>query len=291
MTPSGTQTGNTKMAKSTKRKKSKKNEKPKGPESKDRHWLYQQSVQSPGEHVEFFDRVYKLKNDRPPLSMKEDFCGTAFLSCEWVTIRPENTAIGVDLDLETLDWGREHNVSPLDDTDQAKVTLLHENVLSVTDPKVDVVAALNFSYFIFKTRDEVRAYFEKARESLNAGGVFVLDIFGGWESYMEETDYTRDEGFTYVWTQTKYDPITNDTQFQIQFKFHGGGGIKPAFVYDWRLWSLPEIKELLVEAGFASVDVYWEQIDEDTNEGSGEFKLVKTAENCPGWIAMLVCSD
>jgi SAM-dependent methyltransferase len=276
------------LVKMPKHKKSKKTKRPKGPESTDRHWLYQESVQSPEEHVEFFDRVYVDKHGRPATSLKEDFCGTAFLSAGWVATRPDNTAVGVDLDLPTLDWGRVNNIAPLSSDEQSRVTLLHDDVMNVTEPKVDILAALNFSYFEFKTRDALRSYFEAARSSINPGGLLVLDMFGGWEAQMEVTDKTRDEGFTYVWEQTKYDPISHFTQFFIHFRFSGGGGIEKAFEYNWRLWTLPEVRELLEEAGFSSVDVYWEQIDEDTNEGSGEFELVTEAENCPGWIALLV---
>jgi hypothetical protein len=271
-----------------KKKKQKKHKKPRGPESTDRHWLYQESVQSPEEHVEFFDQVYGDKHGRPARSLKEDFCGTAFLSAGWVRARPDNTAVGVDLDLETLDWGREHNVAPLSDDEKGRLTLLHDNVLAVQEPRVDIVAALNFSYFEFKTRDALREYFEVARGSLESDGILVLDIFGGWEAQMEVTDKTANDGFTYVWEQTAYDPISHLTQFHIHFRFRGGGGIKAAFEYNWRLWTLPEVRELLLEAGFKKVDVYWEQIDEDTDEGNGEFELVTEAENCPGWIAMLV---
>jgi SAM-dependent methyltransferase len=273
-----------------KKPKAKKKKRHKGPPSTDRHWLYQESVQSPEEHIEFFDRVYIEKHGRPARSLKEDFCGTAFLSAGWVKERPDNTAIGVDLDLATLDWGREHNVAPLSPDEQSRLTLLHDDVMNVAEPKTDVLAALNFSYFEFKTRDDLRSYFEAVRRSLEPGGIFVLDMFGGWEAQMEVTDKTRNEGFTYVWEQTAYDPVSHLTQFHIHFRFRGGGGIEKAFEYNWRLWTLPEVRELLEEAGFASVDIYWEQIDEDTGEGSGEFEKVTEAENCPGWIALLVAN-
>lgn len=274
-----------------KKNRAKKTKKPKGPPSTDRHWLYQESVQSPEEHIEFFDRVYIEKHGRPARSLKEDFCGTAFLSAGWVKARPDNTAVGVDLDLETLDWGRENNVTPLSPDEQSRVTLLHDDVLNVADPKAEVLAALNFSYFEFKTRDTLREYFEAARRSLEPGGLLVLDMFGGWEAQMEVVDKTRNEGFTYVWEQTTYDPVTQHSQFHIHFRFRGGGGMEKAFEYNWRLWALPEVRELLEEAGFESVDIYWEQIDDDTGEGSGEFEKVTEAENCPGWIALLVAHN
>jgi SAM-dependent methyltransferase len=261
-----------------------------GPVSTNRHRLYEDAVQSPGEHIKFFDRVYELENGRLPNSLKEDFCGTALLSTEWVRMRPDNVAFGVDLDEPTLEWALANNVSTLDLEQRRRLTLHHEDVRKVHEPKVDIVAALNFSYFEFKTRDDLRGYLESARRSLSPGGLLILDMFGGWEAQMEVTDRTRYAGYTYAWEQTKFDPVTHLTQFHIHFKFHGGGGLPKAFEYNWRLWSIPEVRELLEEAGFGSVQVYWEEIDPDTDEGSGEFVLVTEAENIPGWIAMLVAS-
>ena len=275
-----------------KRKKagSKAGKRPKGPESTDRHWLYQDSVQSPEEHVILLDQFYEAAHGKPASSLKEDFCGTALLSAEWVRTRPDNTAVGVDLDKPTLDWGEENNLASLDPGERKRISIFHDDVCNIFEPKVDIVAALNFSYFEFKTRDALRNYFECARRSLKPDGQLILDMFGGWEAQMEEVDKTRNEGYTYVWEQTEYDPITHRTQFQIHFNFQGGGGLKGAFEYNWRLWTIPEVRELLEEAGFGKVDVYWEGIDDDTDEGSGDFELVTEAENQPGWIAMLVAS-
>ncbi|MEE9269172.1 MAG: class I SAM-dependent methyltransferase [Candidatus Krumholzibacteria bacterium] len=270
-------------------KPSRKKKKRRGPEIRDIHRLYEEAVQCPEEDVRFFDRVYSKKNGRPPRVLKEDFCGTALLAAEWVRTRADNEAIGVDLDKATLDWGLEHNIAPLDG-DRKRVQIIHANVLDVREPKVDVVAALNFSYFIFKTRGELRKYFENARASLAPGGVLVVDIFGGWESQMEVTDKTRNKGFTYVWQQQSYDPLSHETRFHIHFRFHDGGGIKKAFTYDWRLWGIPEVRELMVVAGFAHTDVYWEGIAPDTGEGDGDFRRVVEAENCPGWNALIVAS-
>ncbi len=173
-----------------------------GPKSTDRHWLYQESVQSPGEHITFFDRVYKQAHGRLPRILKEDFCGTAFLAADWVRERPDNIAIGVDLDEPTLEWGKEQNIAPLEAEEKERVILHLADVREINEPKVDVVAALNFSYFEFHTRESLRNYFECVRKSLAPGGLLVLDMFGGWEAQMEVTDKTKYSGFTYIWEQT-----------------------------------------------------------------------------------------
>ena len=48
-----------------------------------------------------------------------------------------------------------------------------------------------------------------------------------------------------------------------------------------------ELRELLEEAGFARVCVYWEGEDED-GEGDGEFTEEATGDADPAWIAYVV---
>jgi SAM-dependent methyltransferase len=262
-----------------------------GPKSRDRHWLYQESVQSPDIHFAFFDRVYRQRNGVPPASLKEDFCGTALLASEWVEWRKTNTAIGVDLDAPTLAWGQKQNLSRLSDEQRSRVSLLRANVLDVSRPRVDLIVALNFSYFIFRTRDELRTYFEAARRSLAPGGLFIGDIFGGWEAQKPLTERTRHSGFTYLWQLDYYDPVDNFARFHIHFEFRDRGGIKRAFTYNWRLWTIPEIREILLEAGFRHVEIYWEGIDRRSGYGNSIFRKTESAENAPGWIAFFIASD
>ena len=106
----------------------------------DRHQLYQWSVQVPDFEIDFMDRTFRKRRGRRPLSLREDFCGTALLSSEWVNSRRDRSAIGVDLDHETLAWGSEHNLSRLDGA-AARISLLEQDVRIITRPKVDVVCA------------------------------------------------------------------------------------------------------------------------------------------------------
>ncbi len=79
----------------------------------DRHRLYELSVQAPEADTRFFARYYKKLTGRSARVMREDFCGSATLSCHWVKLHRENRAIGVDLDASVLKWSRTHNVSQL----------------------------------------------------------------------------------------------------------------------------------------------------------------------------------
>jgi hypothetical protein len=259
-------------------------------EQADRHSLYEQSVQNVESEVEFIVDTFKALRGRAPLSFREDFCGTAAAACEWIRQGPAQTAIGVDIDAEVLSWGRGHHVEKMQPGQQARLQLHHENVLHVTAEPVDVVGAFNFSYFLFKQRDQLRAYFESVRTGLTANGLFILDAFGGHEASEEMKEKTKYDHFTYIWEQEKFYPITGEMLCHIHFKFPDGSKMKKAFSYDWRLWTLPEIQEVLLEAGFRKVTVYWEGTDSD-GEGDGVFTPDEKGEADAGWIVYIVAEQ
>ena len=159
--------------------------------------------------------------------------------------------------------------------------------MATDTPPADVLAAFNFSYFIFDTRDKLRAYFERAYAVLKDDGVFFVDLFGGPEAQEEMREKTKQKGFTYIWHQAKFHPVTNFIRCHIHFRFKDGSKIKRAFTYEWRLWSAPEIREVLAEAGFKKTTLYWEGEDED-GEGNGEFTPDANGEADLAWIAYIV---
>jgi len=255
----------------------------------DKYDLYQQSVQEPEHEVAFFDRVYKAEFGARPMTLREDFCGTHAICCQWVKRRPGRRAIGVDLDPEPLAWGVEHNQVKLSENERRRITLIKGDVREDAAKKADIVAAENFSYFIFKTRDELRRYFEAARRNLNKRGLLVLDMMGGYETLEEDHEDERNVGrFEYIWEQRRFDPITHDITCVIHFNFPDHSSLKDVFHYDWRLWTIPEVREVLAEAGFSRSDVYWEGTDSKTGEGNDIYRKREHAESDPAWVAYVV---
>jgi hypothetical protein len=264
---------------------------PTAAELADPHRLYQLAVQSPEAEVDFVDRTYRRLRGRSARWLREDFCGTAAVACAWVRRRRLNHALGVDLDPEVLDWGRRHNGSALTPGQRQRLKLLEQDVLAVRSRPVDIVLAMNFSYWLLRGRQALKAYFEQVRASLGSDGVFFLDAYGGYDSYrvMSEERHLEDPDvgpFTYVWDQASYDPVSGRLVCHIHFAFPDGSRLERAFSYDWRLWSLPEVRELLSEAGFSRVTVYWQGWDEDGHP-DGNFQPVETGEPDAGWIAYL----
>ncbi|MDH4106759.1 MAG: methyltransferase domain-containing protein [Gammaproteobacteria bacterium] len=256
-------------------------------EQADIHELYEAAVQNVEHEIEFLQQTFGELRGRRALSFREDFCGTASASCQWVKQGKKYSAVGVDIDPAVLEWGRQHRVGRLPEADRARVRLLESDVMAAETAPADIVVAFNFSYFIFDTRDSMRAYFRRACEALVDDGVFFLDAFGGPEAQQEQREKTKHDGFTYIWHQAKFHPVTHRIRCHIDFKFRDGSKIKKAFTYDWRLWTLPELRELLTEAGFRKVTVYWEGEDED-GEGNGEFSPTEKGDADLAWIAYIV---
>lgn len=258
------------------------------PRTADPRRLYEAAVQCPEAEIDFVDSTFRKITGRRAALLREDFCGTAATACEWVRRRPTNHAIGVDLDPSALAWSKANHVAGLTDDQRRRLRLKKGDVRTPTKAEqgVDIVLAMNFSYWCFTTRESLVAYFRTVRKSLAKGGVFFLDFFGGWEAQKILTERKRCKGFTYIWEHAHYNPITADMTCHIHFEFPGGGSIRKAFTYHWRLWTLPEVRELLVEAGFRDVTVYWEG-DDGKGGGDGVFRPNTKGEVCASWIAYL----
>jgi hypothetical protein len=253
----------------------------------DKYKLYQKSVQEPEHEMDFFDQAFKEAFGRKPEILREDFCGTFAVCCEWAK-KEGRVAYGVDIDNEPLDWGRKHNLSKLKPAQQERVTLIQDDVRSNTTPKADILAAQNFSFWYFKTREELVSYFKIAHKNLADEGLMVMDMMGGSDCITDdEIDERKIGSVKYIWEQARYNPITHDASFYIHFKFKDGSKLKKAFEYHWRFWTIPEVRELLAEAGFSQTHVYWEGTDED-GEGDGEWSRSDEASSEPCWIAYIV---
>ncbi|CAJ2654655.1 unnamed protein product [Trifolium pratense] len=272
---------------------------------------------------------------RMPLHLQEDFCGTALLSAEWLRSDPRKTAVGLDLDLEALNWCLENNIPKIGADGFSRISLFHGNVLQPLQSKLvkldpeelvrsislsqntenlqtdglesdvptssasqdddltmkkfplngrDIVCAFNYSCCCLHKRTELVLYFKHAREALSTkGGIFVMDLYGGTSSENKLKLQRRFPNFTYVWEQAEFDIIQRKTRISLHFHLKKEQRkIRHAFSYSWRLWTLPEIRDCLEEAGFRSVH-FWVREMPDTSEitrteGFGAGKDIKYEE-------------
>lgn len=260
-------------------------------DSADRHVMYQEAVQDTEAELDFVEETYREIRGKALRTLREDFCGTANTACDFVQRKKSHLAYAVDIDSEVLDWGRKHNVSRLSKAEQKRLRLYEADVLKIKTPPAQAILAMNFSYYLFRTRDELRNYFRRARKALTDDGVLFLDCYGGYEAHMEIREPRDCDGFTYIWDQAQFNPINHHMTCHIHFKFPDGSKMKQAFTYHWRLWTLPELQEILTEAGFKNVQVYWEGTDEETEEGDGEYTPATVGDADPGWVTYITAWD
>ena len=257
----------------------------------DKYALYQESVQDPPEDARLLSRIFKKQYGHPPRVMREDFCAAAALSCAWVQADANHRAIGVDIDAEPLAWGREHNLAPLSGDQEARVQLVKGDVLDDDSLEpADIICAFNFSYCCFDERAVLKRYFEKSLSRLRPEGLFFLDLYGGADAQRTMTETREHDGFDYVWDQDVFDPINYRAVNYIHFEFPDGSRLHRAFRYEWRLWTIPELRDLLHEVGFGDVTVLWEGTDRKTNEGNGVYRPATSATDDPAWVSYVVAA-
>jgi hypothetical protein len=219
----------------------------------DRHDLYERTVQSPEKVVRFLRELH----GGDPRVLGEDFSGTAAVSRTWVRHVDGGRAIAVDHDASVLE--RAAGIDGLE--------LVHGDVRDATDPakhRADVIFVGNFSIGEIGERADLVRYLERSRCRLEPRGVFVCDIYGGPSALrvgaVERSHWIEGgDRILYVWEQREVDPFTTRVVNAMHFRVERDGvivaSIEDAFVYRWRLWTVPELREAMLEAGFRSTDV------------------------------------
>jgi hypothetical protein len=264
--------------------------------------LYELSVQDVSAEVDFVDRIFRQARRRAARTLREDFCGTGALACEWGRRRPKNEAWGMDIDRSVLEWGQRHNCDALPRAVGRRVHLLERDVLRPGEdlPPLDLVLAMNMSYWLFRERRTLRSYFAGVHSSLGRKGLFFLDHFGGHEAYTvcrtpREVLVPRNSpgggrrwGFdyvcTYVWDQAEYDPISGELGCAMHWEFPDGSTLHKAFDYRLRMWTLPEVREILSDVGFRRSTVYWWRED----ASGAQFLPTESGEAGPFFVAWIV---
>ena len=268
------------------------------PDKPDKHDLYERCVQSPAQLVPMLRAMHAVApassrcgpSPVEPASSRcvlaEDFAGTAALSYLWAEAHPDHHAIATDLDEPTL----------LRRPDHPRVTRVVADVrdanradLAGSRPS-DICFVGNFSIGYLHTRAELIAYLKGARARLNPSGIFLCDTYGG-ESAFTLGEVHRDHPFPggrrvrYTWEQRDANPLTGMVTDVLHFEIDRAGMVEhelpDAFVYRWRLWSVPELLDAMHEAGFDSTQVYDKDPDA-TDEDGNAYMLPVTGDGDVG---------
>ncbi|HKQ59077.1 MAG TPA: class I SAM-dependent methyltransferase, partial [Candidatus Eisenbacteria bacterium] len=98
----------------------------------------------------------------------------------------------------------------------------------------------------------------------------------------------RIPAFHYTWEQSSFNPVDHRLRSHIHFRLAGGRTHRRAFSYDWRMWTLPELRELLEEAGFRDAWVYVQDWDDRAHQPLDTYSRRERFENQIGWLAYVV---
>jgi hypothetical protein len=258
---------------------------------RDKYRLYELSVQSPRENAEFIAATFQELRGRKPAGLREDFCGSFLQAFEWVRRDPDHWALALDLDLEPLIQGRRRQLSRLGPSARRRLKVLQRNVLEVTRPRADLAIALNYSFYALKRWRELVRYCRSSHRSLAPDGMILLELAGG-PGFIEKLKETRKvqngrSWFTVIWDQKSFDPISREGRYAIHFKFPDRSSLRNAFTYDWRVWTVPEVRTALELAGFRHTQVYWEETDAQ-GRGTEVYKPRERADNDWAWTCYVL---
>lgn len=243
----------------------------------DRFDCYELCVQSPRHVAGFLRGLVRGPHPTPHPILAEDFCGTAAVSRRWVADArglagggagglaggDGPLAIAADLDAQTLDKAR--TLAARDGVADG-IAFAHTDVLTGALPPAHVIFVGNFSIGYLHDRASLVAYLARCRARLaRSGGAFVCDTYGGPGAFrlgalQRKHPAPGREIIHYLWRHEDADPVTalvtNSISFRIELDGEIIADLPRAFVYRWRLWSLPELREAMLDAGFQRMEVY-----------------------------------
>lgn len=234
-----------------------------------KHELYETTVQSGRKLVEFFRKEYKLIFLKLPHTFREDFCGTGKLCSEWCKLNFENRAVGLDIDQPTLDYGIKFNKN------FDSMELLNHNVLEPYNQETfDIICSLNYSHYILHKRKDLVKYFNNVYSGLNKNGIYILDFFGGSHIYETKafTSFKRKDYYQMFGEQVNI--LNNVTKCSLRFKIGNKKKFEPLFHYDFRVYTILELREALEEVGFNKFKVYVKECTEEESDDYHEYEEI-----------------
>ncbi len=243
--------------------------------------LYERAVQSPAELAAFLVALHGGE----PSRIREDFGGTGALSRAFVHGAPGRSALVVDLDPAPLARCTGHP--------SLRTLVADATELDDADP-ADIIFAGNFSLGYVECRRRLVRYLEASRRRLALGGLFACDMYGGpgaWRlgGLVRRIPMPGGSVLHYWWEHEAADPLSGMVVNAISFRVETAGEIVEehprAFVYRWRLRSLPELREAMLEAGFRTIEA---RLDTRLDASGRPEGPAPAADLAGDWTALIV---
>ncbi|MDR1956859.1 MAG: class I SAM-dependent methyltransferase [Treponema sp.] len=135
------------------------------------------------------------------------------------------------------------------------IEFIHQDVRSFTRPGFfDVAINLYISFGYFEHPEDDRRMVQNAYHSLKPGGAFIIETLGkeiAVRDFVEREWFTR-EGLTVL---TEYSPVDSWAGLKNRWiLLKDGAWIERTFTQ--RLYAASELRQMLLETGFSSVELY-----------------------------------
>jgi SAM-dependent methyltransferase len=176
-------------------------------------------------------------------------CGFGRISLELA--RRGFTVTGVDLTRSYLDTAR-------DDTayEHLEVEFVHTDVRRFKRPNsFDLAVNLYISFGYFGNQEDDLLFARNVHESLRDGGCFIIETLG---KEIAVRDFVEAEWFERAgyFVLTRYEAVNSWEGLQNRWILINKEGKKIERVFTQRLYAATELRRLLMDAGFSSVELY-----------------------------------
>ncbi|GJD08658.1 hypothetical protein Gasu2_29490 [Galdieria sulphuraria] len=245
----------------------------------DKFACYEEAIQNPRKDVIFLTKTFQSEFHQKALRLREDFCGTAAISREFIRSDFERFAVGVDIDSRAVAWCVQHGLSSLH-SGSDRLELVVADCREYQDAKFyDIISANNYSLFLLTSRMDLVQYLRRVKQCLDPShGMFICDLTGGSDCFIKRKVKRQCGNLAYIWEQDNYNFVDASWQCALSFLFRDGSLLKHCFKYTWRLWTMAEVMDALYEVGFSKVRIWFSDLDE------AEELVYEETTNIPGWV-------
>jgi SAM-dependent methyltransferase len=185
-------------------------------------------------------------------------CGFGRISLELA--RRGFAVTGVDITETYLDAAREDAAY-----EKLDIEFIQEDMRTFRRPAFfDLAVNLYISFGYFENSADDLVVLKNVRDSLKSGAPFIIETLGKETAARDfvEAEWFERAGLTVL---TSYAPVDSWTRLRNRWIIIDGEGRRREKVFTQRLYAASELRALLLEAGFSSVELYgsWDEAPYD----------------------------
>ena len=233
----------------------------------DAHWAEIPAVADSVTRLARFDLYGETSSLGTELKVLDLCCGFGRVSSEFA--RMGFTVTGVDITESYLQTAREDA-----SCEELNIEYVRADARDFVRPRFfDIVVNLYISFGYFSNQQDDLLLVRNAYESLKSGGAFIIETLGKEIAVRDfvEAEWFERAGLTIL---TQYEAFDSWTFLKNRWILLLKDGKRIEKTFTQRLYSASELKTLLLEAGFAEVEIYGDWDESPYNHRSAKLIAV-----------------